>query len=63
MKNIVRAFAIALAITGFAAASHTSAVAQTSPNTVIASKASTFPIPVCPPDDPTGCGNAPGSGN
>jgi hypothetical protein len=59
MKNIVRAFVIALAITGFAAASHVSAAAQTSPNTVTASKASAFPIPVCPPDDPTGCGNAP----
>ena len=61
MKNIIRAFVVALAITGFAAASHVAAAAQTNPNTVIASKSSAFPIPVCPPDDSTGCGNAPGS--
>lgn len=59
MKIAIRAFVVALAITGFAAASHTSAVAQTAPNLVTAAKASAFPIPVCPPDDPTGCGNAP----
>jgi len=57
MKNIVRAFVIALAITGFAAASHVSALAQTATTTVTASKASAFPIPTCPPDDPTGCLN------
>ncbi len=57
MKTLVRAFAVTLAITGFAAASHVSAAAQSAPDTVIASKATAFPIPTCPPDDPTGCGN------
>ncbi len=57
MKHIVRAFVVALAITGAAAVSHTSAVAQTSPNQLTAAKASAFPIPTCPPDDPNGCGN------
>jgi hypothetical protein len=57
MKNTVRAFVIALAVTGFTAAAHTSAVAQVSTNTVTASKASAFPIPTCPPDDSTGCTN------
>ena len=55
MKNIVRAFVITLAITGFAAASHVSA-AQTNSEKVTLSKNSAFPVPMCPPDDPTGCG-------
>lgn len=59
MKNLIRAFVVALFITGAAAASHTSAVAQTSPNQLTTAKASVFPIPTCPPDDPTGCGTAP----
>ena len=61
MKNIIRAFVVALAITGFAAASHVAAAAQTNPDKVTMSKNSSFPVPMCPPDDPTGCGNAPGS--
>jgi len=56
MKIAIRTFVVALAITGFAAASHTSAVAQTNSDKVTLSKTSAFPVPMCPPDDPTGCG-------
>jgi len=57
MKNIIRAFVVALAVTGFASAAHVSAVAQTNPDKVMIAKSSAFPVPMCPPDDPTGCGN------
>ncbi len=59
MKIAIRAFVIALTLTGAAASAHISAVAQSSPSKVTMSKASAFPIPTCPPDDPTGCGTAP----
>lgn len=52
MKNLVRAFVVALTVTGAVASAHTtrSAVAPT------VTKPSAFPIPSCPPDDPNACG-------
>jgi hypothetical protein len=47
MKNIVRCFAIALAVTGIVAT--TSANGLTAKTTVSATKTSAHPIPVCDP--------------
>ena len=55
MKNVVRAFVVALALTGFAASTQISSAAKTSSKVTIA-KTSAVPIPVCPPDDPNACG-------
>jgi hypothetical protein len=49
MKNIVRAFVVALVLTGAVASAHTK-------NTTVAMKTGASPIPMCPPDDPNGCG-------
>lgn len=54
MKNIVRAFVVALALTGFAASTQISTTSATSKTTV--AKTSFVPIPSCPPDDPNSCG-------
>jgi hypothetical protein len=54
MKNLVRAFVVALALTGVAASTRiASASAQTK---VTAAKASAIPVPMCAPDDPNACG-------
>jgi hypothetical protein len=54
MKNIVRAFVVALALTGAVASTQiASASAQTK---VAAAKISAMPVPMCPPDDPKACG-------
>lgn len=55
MKNIVRAFVVALALTGFAASTQISTAAKTS-NTVTIAKTSAVPVPTCAPDDPNACG-------
>ncbi len=55
MKTLIRAFVVALVLTGAAASSHITASAQS--NQSVVTKSSALPIPVCPPDDPTGCGN------
>jgi hypothetical protein len=53
MKNIVRAFVVVLAITGFAASTQLSSTsAQT--KTIIA-KTNALPVPTCAPSDPNGC--------
>ncbi len=52
MKTIVRAFVIALTLTGAVASVHTS----TATAEIARPKASAMPIPMCPPDDPNGCG-------
>jgi len=49
MKNIVRAFVVALVLTGAVASAHTK-------TTTVALKTSASPIPTCPPDDPNACG-------
>jgi hypothetical protein len=55
MKNIVRAFVIALALTGAVASAHTTATIKSNPDKALLAKSSAFPIPTCPPDDPEGC--------
>jgi hypothetical protein len=52
MKNIIRAFVVALVLTG-AAATTTTASAKT---VAAPKKLSALPIPMCPPDDPNSCG-------
>jgi hypothetical protein len=54
MKNIVRAFVLALAITGAFATTH----ANASSATTVTAKTSAMPVPSCPPSDPNGCGIA-----
>lgn len=59
MKTIVRAFVVALALTGFAASTQISTAASTS-NKVTIAKTSAVPIPTCPPNDPNACGMSSG---
>jgi hypothetical protein len=54
MKHIVRAFVVALVLTGAAATTQTSAASTKTKVTV--AKVSMLPIPTCPPDDPNACG-------
>ena len=54
MKLIVRAFVLALVVTG---ATATTLTASTSTkNNVVATRVSLLPTPVCAPDDPNACG-------
>jgi hypothetical protein len=54
MKIVIRAFVVALALTGAVASTQiSSASTQTR---VAAAKTSAFPVPMCPPDDPNACG-------
>ncbi len=55
MKNIVRAFVVVLALTGFAASTQTSSAASTTTK-VAAARTSLVPIPMCAPDDANACG-------
>ena len=54
MKIIVRSLVIALALTG--AIATTCANASSAKTTVSVVKTSAVPAPVCPPNDPHGCG-------
>jgi hypothetical protein len=56
MKNIVRAFVVALVITGAAATSQIPSASAQTQNPIVSGKTSALPIPVCPPSDPDGCG-------
>jgi hypothetical protein len=59
MKLIVRAFVLALVVTGATATTMTaSASAQ---NRVVATRVSLLPVPSCAPDDPNACGIALGA--
>ncbi len=51
MKNIVRAFALTLVVTGAFASSHI----NTSNANPVVGKVSFVPIPSCPYNDPNGC--------
>jgi hypothetical protein len=52
MKTLtIRAFVIALALVGAVSTAHS----KTTGHAVVAS-ASSFPQPMCPPNDPKGCG-------
>ena len=53
MKNIVRAIAVSLVVTGAFASAHLSHAAQ---GTVVTAKVSSMPPPMCPWNDPNGCG-------
>jgi hypothetical protein len=55
MKIIVRAFVIALTITGAVASAHTRTVSTTSSDKIVV-KTSSMPFPWCPPGVPDGCG-------
>jgi hypothetical protein len=58
MKHIVRAFVVALVLTGAIATTQTSSASTK--NKVTAARTSMLPVPVCPPDDPNACGMAQG---
>jgi hypothetical protein len=52
MKNtMIRAFVIVLALTGAAATAHSKTT-----GTVVATTSSAYPMPLCPYNDPNGCG-------
>jgi hypothetical protein len=54
MKTVIRAFVVALALTGAVASTQMpSASAQTK---VVVAKTSAFPVPMCDPNDPDACG-------
>jgi hypothetical protein len=59
MKHIVRAFVVALVLTGAVATTQTSS-ATTTQNKVTAARTSMLPVPMCAPDDPNACGIARG---
>ena len=54
MKTIVRAFVVALVLTGAAASTQITSASASSK--VIIAKNSAMPTPMCPPDDPNACG-------
>jgi hypothetical protein len=60
MKLVIRAFVVALVLTGVAATTQTSSASTQ--NKVTAARTSMLPVPTCPPDDPNGCGMAQGRG-
>ena len=53
MKHLVRAVVIALVLTGAVASTQAS---STSTSKVTIARNSALPVPMCPPDDPNGCG-------
>jgi hypothetical protein len=55
MKIIVRAFVLALTLTGIAATTQISS-ASTKTNVAISARTSALPTPMCPPGDPDACG-------
>jgi len=54
MQTLVRAFVIALALTGAVASAHTSNSDLAA--TPIMTRTSALPVPSCPPSDPDACG-------
>jgi hypothetical protein len=54
MKHIVRAAVVVLALTGAVATTQTSSLSTQ--NKVTIARTSMLPVPMCPPDDPNGCG-------
>ena len=52
MKNILRALALSLIVTGAVASTHVAGSTQATIGTRVAD----WPIPSCPPDDPNACG-------
>jgi hypothetical protein len=56
MKHIVRAFVVVLALTGAVSTSYSSAKTAQASGKSATVKTSAVPVPMCPPDDPNGCG-------
>ncbi len=56
MKTVAHAFVVVLALTGAAAATSISVSAHKASSPAMAAKATAFPIPTCPLDDPNSCG-------
>ncbi len=54
MKTLVRAFVLSLVVTGAVASTQT--VSASGVKATIAPRNSAMPVPVCPPNDPNGCG-------
>jgi hypothetical protein len=54
MKLVVRAFVLALVVTGAAATTLTAATSTQ--NKVVVTRVSVLPTPTCAPDDPNACG-------
>ena len=54
MKFTIRAFVVALVLTG--AVASTQIASASSQNKVTVAKVSAIPTPMCPPDDPHACG-------
>ncbi len=52
MKNLLRALALSLVVTGAAASAH---IANAS-TPAVGRSVSAIPVPMCPPDDPKSCG-------
>ena len=59
MKNILRALALSLVVTGAVASTHIAKASQPS----IGSRVSDLPVPTCPPNDPNACGICQFGGN
>jgi hypothetical protein len=58
MKLAIRAFVVVLVLSGAVATTQTPSASTQ--NKVTAARTSMLPIPMCPPDDPNGCGMAQG---
>ncbi len=54
MKLTIRAFVVALVLTG--AVASTQIASASNQTKVIVAKTSAMPVPTCPPDDPNACG-------
>lgn len=54
MKTLVRAFVVALVLTGAVASTQTASA--TAKNKIVAARTSLLPVPTCPPSDPNACG-------
>jgi hypothetical protein len=54
MKLTIRAFVLALVVTGAAATTMTASTSTQ--NKVVATRVSLLPVPSCAPDDPNACG-------
>ncbi len=57
MKNILSTFVVVLTLIG-ATAFENNGIAKNDLAVITTTKASAFPVPTCPPDDPNGCGIA-----
>lgn len=53
MKNVLRAFVVALTLAGSMAYTQINAFSQAK---VSMAKANSMPVPCCPPNDPNACG-------